>query len=302
MRASHEFLLGLLDRDEAACVAREDIGGPHGPALRLWQEAGLMDRAPGSHAAAGCPWCNEGEAYPLGERLLCRSCRSVIDPCELHVWRLHLPALLGWVAGQWGLRGGVRRIDARLWQLGTLDLDPGQSASECFYRRSGPLLVEAERRLAAYQRVIVLHGSPLPDFSAGPGQRCLFLPSLLAPRPPLALIRPEGPLRQHGPVRFDREAGILWAGDERLGEVPVGSKEWAFLDCLAGLRGRFVSYADIKRDVLHRTGSRDSTEEATFCHRLKSRIKRNGWVPKIDLLLATTNKAVGYRLRGEIGP
>ena len=49
--------------------------------------------------------------------------------------------------------------------------------------------------------------------------------------------------------------------------------------------------------MLHATGSTDETEEATFCQGLKTRIKKK-WVPGIDLLLTTTNKADGYRLRG----
>jgi hypothetical protein len=53
--------------------------------------------------------------------------------------------------------------------------------------------------------------------------------------------------------------------------------------------------------VLRRAGSTDTTEEATFCQGLKSRIKKK-WVPRIDELIATTNKGDGYRLRGYAGP
>jgi len=53
----------------------------------------------------------------------------------------------------------------------------------------------------------------------------------------------------------------------------------------------------MKRFVLAQAGSADTTEEATFCQALKSRIKKK-WIPQIDLLVTTTNKADGYRLRG----
>ena len=103
-------------------------------------------------------------------------------------------------------------------------------------------------------------------------------------------------LRQRGNVRFDARSGALWAGDGWLGEVPIGSKEHAFLDCLANRIDRFVPYADIKAHVLRASGSADTTEEATFCQGLKSRIKKK-WIPEIDRLVLTTNKGDGYRLR-----
>src|SRR4051812_18165092 len=103
MRAGFEFLLGLLDRDEAACVAAEDMDGAHAPVLRLWQDTGFLDREPGGNTVSGCRWCGEGSPYALGDRLLCDRCRSVIDPRDLHLWRLHLPAVLDWFAGQWHL-------------------------------------------------------------------------------------------------------------------------------------------------------------------------------------------------------
>ena len=80
--------------------------------------------------------------------------------------------------------------------------------------------------------------------------------------------------------------------------MPFGSKEYHFLACLAESIDRFVAYGDIKHEVLRRSGSRDTTEEATFCQKLKRRIKEKRWIPAIDRLIATTNKADGYRLRG----
>ena len=112
----------------------------------------------------------------------------------------------------------------------------------------------------------------------------------------LSVAEPGQLLRGRGNVRFDAHSGALWVGGACLGEVPLGSREYHFLACLARWIDRFVAYADIQRDVLRDAGGADATEEATFCQGLKSRIKRR-WVPAIDLLVATTNKADGYRLR-----
>ena len=40
----------------------------------------------------------------------------------------------------------------------------------------------------------------------------------------------------------------------------------------------------------------DETEEATFCQKLKSRIKTRH-IPQFDRVIVTTNKGDGYRLR-----
>lgn len=108
-------------------------------------------------------------------------------------------------------------------------------------------------------------------------------------------------LKGKGTVRFDGESGAVWVGDELYGEVPVGTREFYFLSCLFDHLDRFVNYGDLKHDILRRSGLRDSTDEATFCHNLKRRIKKKGWVPRLDALLATTGKGDGYRLRGVIG-
>ena len=106
-------------------------------------------------------------------------------------------------------------------------------------------------------------------------------------------------LRDRGDVRFDPRSGTLIVGDAWQGEVPVGSKEFFFLLCLSEHLDQFVAYDDIKHFVLQHSGSKDTTEEATFCQGLKSRIKKK-WIAKIDLLLATTNKGDGYRLRARV--
>src|SRR5206468_1502206 len=97
--------------------------------------------------------------------------------------------------------------------------------------------------------------------------------------------------------RFETHSGALLVGDTPLGEVPLWSKEYFFLQCLAANLDHFVSYTDLQHFVLTQTGLRAETDEASFCQGLKSRIKKK-WIGKLDLLLATTNKGDGYRLRG----
>jgi hypothetical protein len=46
--------------------------------------------------------------------------------------------------------------------------------------------------------------------------------------------------------------------------------------------------------VLWRTGGRDTTDEHTFCQRLKHRLRQR--VPALGRLIGTTNKGDGYRL------
>ena len=103
-------------------------------------------------------------------------------------------------------------------------------------------------------------------------------------------------LRPRGRVRFGGRSGVLWAGDVRLGEVPVGSKEFFFVQVLAENLDAYVAYGDLKREVLRRSGGRDERDEASFCHKQKRRVKQ--CIPAFDALVTTTNKGEGYRLRG----
>lgn len=291
--SSAAFLLALLDRDDPACVAHEDFEGAHGEALRAWQELGFVSREPGLNPTAGCPYCDEGAPYQIGGRYLCAACRSEIQPGFLWLWPLDRDALLRYVSTGLRLWGGVRPIDGRLWQLGSGTAEGGPI--ECFYRRRGPLSDAAQRRLDAYRRVLVLHGPSMPP---EPG-RAVWVPlvELFHPNGSPAIPGLNTLLRTRGAVRFDTHSGALWVGATLLGEVPVGSREFFFLQCLAEQLDHFVPYADLKREVLLRSGSTDSTEEATFCQVHKSRIKKR-WVPAIDRLIGTTNKGDGYRLRG----
>jgi hypothetical protein len=296
MLGSLEILVGLLDHNEAPRVAAEDFDGEHGPALRAWQDLGFLSREPGVNPAAGCPHCGEGVPYRLGDLFRCSKCVSVVDPRHFQLWEFSPVAFLRWLAGKWRLKGKVRRIEDRLWQLGTREATDG--ALECFYRKPGFLSSTEAIRLGAYQRSIVLHGLSLPQETGRETGRRFCI---------LEILQWDGCLRVadldtflftgQRRVRFDADSGALWIGDRCLGEVPLHSKEYFFLDCLAESIDRFVAYADLKRFVLRRSGSLDSRDEATFCHRLKSRIKKQ-WIPEIDRLLATTNKGDGYRLRG----
>ena len=298
MRNSIEFILGLLESDRTAYVSAEDWEGEHGAMLRSWQGMGLMEKEPGVNPVASCPHCEEGVPYQLQGRLLCDSCHSTVDPRYLLLWRLNLAAFLGWVADRWALLGGVRRIDEQLWQLGTMKIAGG--IYECFYRRVGRMSEAARNRLAAYRQSIVLCGAALPDAAEAVRRPHLCLVELLHYDGALSLADPSLLLRPRGAVRFDAASGTLWAGQTWLGEVPVGSKECHFLDVLAQNLDRFVPYADLKYAVLQRSGGSDSRDEATFCHRIKSRIK-HAFVPQIDQFVVTANKGEGYRLcaRGE---
>ncbi len=298
MLVSVEFLLGLLEHEHPAYVAREDFDGVHGKALRLWRRMGLIGKEPGWNPVAGCPFCDDGVPYPLGGRFVCSRCRSTVDGKDLLLWRVDLDAFLRWLARSWSLRGGVRAVDPALWRLGTRA--SGAATWECFYLRRGPLPEPARQRLAAYRNALVLYNLTRPSASDAGDAQVVSL---------LGLLRLDGAFtvndwpepRRAADVRFEARSGALWAGGELLGEVPVGSKEFAFLAFLAANQDRYVSYRALKQAVLAHSGSTDTTEEATFCQGLKSRIKKR-WIPQIDRLLVTTNKGDGYRLRGQIEP
>lgn len=297
--SSIEFLLGLLEADDPAAAAWEDLQGPHAESLRLWQTMGFLDQEPARNPIPGCPHCGQGVPFLLGERFLCNRCFSSVDRRHLLLWRLNREGFLHWLAAQLRLQGGPRRIDDRLWQLGTFE-EHGV-VSECFYQQRGVLSDAGRNRLASYRSVLVFYGLFRSNRSEQGALTWVSLLEILRLGESLGVIDRSQVLQRGGEVRFDPESGTVTVGHSRMGEVPVGSKEYFLLLCLAQHRDRFVSYADIKHFVLRRTGSKDTTEEATFCHRLKNRIKRKGWVPTIDRLLATTNKGDGYRMRGRIG-
>jgi hypothetical protein len=297
--ASVEFILGLLDREYPAHVAAEDLTGIHGRALRHWQTLGFLSREPGLHPAPSCPACGEGVPYPLGCRYLCARCRSPVDRRHLLFWRFDLEAFLTWLAARLRLRADVRQVEERLWQLGSLV--SGGLAWECFFRRSGRLSDPGRQRLLAYRNALLLEAvSPLPPVDDFRGPRLCLVELLGQARGSLTATDLPRLLHRGGAVRFDPGSGAVWAGDVWLGEVAVGSREYHFLGCLFEHLDRFVAYADLKHCVLRRSGSADTTEEATFCQKLKGRIKAKRWVRAIDRLVVTTNKGDGYRLRGHV--
>src|SRR4051812_19603616 len=119
MHDSVRFLVGLLDDEGPPDVSWEDLEGPHGAALRNWQDLGFLDTDPGVNPVPTCPHCDEGVPYLLDGRYLCNDCGSDIDPRHLLLWRLDRQAFFRWLAGKLQFRGGVHQLDESLWQLGT---------------------------------------------------------------------------------------------------------------------------------------------------------------------------------------
>ena len=76
MRASLEFFLGLLDREEPAHVSQDDLESRHGKALRLWRRMGFLSREAGMNPVASCPHCGEGVPYRVEDRYVCNRCRT----------------------------------------------------------------------------------------------------------------------------------------------------------------------------------------------------------------------------------
>ncbi len=299
MNADLEFLIGLLDRGEPSCVAWEDLDGKHATALQTWRKMGFLCGEPGMNPVASCPHCDEGVPYRLGDRFLCNRCRSVVDHRHLLLWHLDREVILRWLAEQLNIHGGMRRIEDRLWQLGTWEAEGVRH--ECFFYRAGPLSDLGKMRLSAYRNLLVFFGVTRPMEADRLSCRSVSLLELRRLDDSLSATDLHFLLRARGNVRFDADSGVLWVGDTVVGEVPVGCKEYFFLRSLARDLDHFVPYADLKHEVLRQTGSRDAMEEATFCQNLKSRIKKK-WIPQIDQLLTTTNKADGYRLRGYVEP
>jgi hypothetical protein len=291
---SVEFALALFERDQPLGISIEELCGPHGDLFRLWQTLGIVGHEPGTNPTLSCPHCDDGAPVNLAGRFVCLHCRSTIEVRHFLLWPLHWEILLDRTANHLGLRGGIRRIGGRLWQLGSGR--SGNEQIECFSIGVGALSESEQQKLRSYRRVLIFVG-PTVDADASHRGRCI---------PLLALFEPDGSFRKtdltsllhaRGTIRFDSHSGALWVGDQWMGEVPVGSREFHLLGCLTEHLDHFVPYSDLKREVLRRAGGFDETDEATFCHGLKRRIKAQ-WISGIDSLIATTNKGDGYRLRG----
>jgi hypothetical protein len=228
--------------------------------------------------------------------VLCAACHSDLDAREVLAWPVHPEAFLADLATRLGVRGGVRVVDDHLIQLGTTTVRG--EAIECFVCPAGLLSDAGSRRLSSFRRVLVLSGPTAAPPAEGHG-RWLPLVELYDAdgayrAPDLAAL-----IQGQAAVRFDRGTGSLFVGGNRVGEVPLWGREYFFLSCLAEQIDRYVPYEDLKRDVLNRTGGTGGADEATFSQKLKSRIKEK-YVPGIDRLIVTSNKAAGYRLRAEV--
>jgi len=232
--------------------------------------------------------------YRLGSRYVCNGCRSAVDAHHLQVWELDRQEFFAAIATHLRVRGPVRALDECLLQLGTGEVEG--IAVECFYHGRGSLSERGRNKLDAYRRVIVFYGTSI---STDPGHSWRRVPllELFDPNGSLVPTNLASLLRPRGTVRFETHNGAMWIGQTLLGEVPVASKEFYLLECLSEELDHFVSYHELKREVLRRSGSSDEADEATFCHGLKRRIKKHG-LAEIDRLLVTTNKGDGYRLRG----
>jgi len=294
MSASVEFLLRLVDQEQPSPVCSEDLGGVHGGILRACQALGFLATEPSVHDVPACPFCGEGTPYRLGGMLRCNRCRSRLEPDSQRSWRFDPGGFLTWLARCLGLRGEVRRVEPRLWHLGVWG--KGGAASECFYQRSGPLSPLGESRLDAYQSVVVLHGLDPVAGAERPGQSRRPLSRLLVWEDERLSVRPLTPDAGEDRVRFEPRGGTLWAGSRKVGEVPLASHEFYLLECLAERPDEYVGYAELRREVLRRSGGQDGRDESTFCHEVKRRLKRR-FMPEIDRYLTTNNKGAGYRLR-----
>lgn len=296
MPRSIEFALGLLEHAAPAFASFDDLSGEHGDTLRLFQRNGFLFRDAEPNPVPSCPRCAIGTLLPSGDRLICTACLSVVPTGHLSRWRFDTGAFLSWLTRELRLDGDARPVDAGLWQLGGVTLRG--VAAECFALR-GDVSAEGRARLLAYRNAVLLRFLPASGAVAGFGGTTVPLTDLVgSDGETLAVTQLADAVACRGAVRFDDHSGAVWAGDAWLGETPYGSKEYHFLACLHDYLDRFVAYADLKQEVLRRSGSSDATEEATFCQKLKSRAKR--WVPEIDKLIATTNKGDGYRLRGRV--
>ncbi len=286
-----EFFLGLLENVHHSHVGWEDFQGPHGRSLQLFQRMGFISIEAGMNPVPSCPHCYEGVPYRLEDRLICALCRSIVDRRHLLLWSLRIEAFLRWLALALRLRGAVRLIEAPLYHLGRGII--GGVYYECFFRGLGNLSNAAANRIAVFRNVIIFYAITPPANSAR--NLCISLLDILRLSRTLTVAKTPLLLPTRDRVRFDASTGGLFVGDRLVGEVPLGTKEHALLACLAEHLDAFVTYADLKHFILARTGSTDATEEATFCQKLKSRIKKR--IPQIDRLIVTTNKGDGYRLR-----
>jgi hypothetical protein len=292
MHPGLEFVFGRADQAHPAYFGPGDAAGEHGLTLRHFRDAGFLGPGPVPHPTPGCPFCREGVPYRLCGRLVCNSCGSGVPEEHLYLWPLDLRAFLAWFAARQHLEGAVVRIDDGLWQLGSLVL-PAPPRT-CFFLRGGTSSDIGLRRINACQAPVVLRGAleqpRLPGFAG----KTLSLLELLRYDGTLSVLPLPAFLRRGGSVRFT-EAGALLAGDEPLGWVPPGTREYWLVDCLYRRRGRVVPFDEIRRHVrAHCPGSRDATDAATFCQKLRYRIKKAHGVFAVERVIVSGKRSGGY--------
>lgn len=293
------FILGLIQRNNPAVVSIEDLTGEHGATLRLWQRLGFLSREPEPHPTPSCPFCKEGVPIQLSRQLLCSECHGTIAKPHLWRWRVQLEKIITWLAKEFVIEGAMQRIEGEFWQLGCKRI--GNERYEVFFAQNDILSKQARRRLLAFRSAILLQPMPAARHIDGfqgiygsllellqQGDRSFATPTL------------EWLLERDRAVGFDQSTGRLKVGKQSLGELPVGSKEFYLMLHLSQHLDRYVSYRHLKHFVVHATGSSDETDEATFCHKLKSRIKKR--ILDIDRFLVTSNKGDGYRLQALVEP
>lgn len=285
-----EFLLRLLEHHPMAFVDWDDLHGKYAALLCACQAAGFLALRPQALPAPGCPWCGEGVPGRVGRRLLCDACFADVDPRRLCGWPLDLDAFLAWLAAGLGLAGSPSRIEQRLWHLGTFEAAGGKRP--CFYRVAGGLSAAGRHTLLA-DGAVVLHGLTPPEADPAHG-RFVSLREVLRSEPSLS-VAGLGPALGGRRVRFDPATGSLWLDGVCLGAAPYRCREYHLLAVLAERQGAFTPYAELKREVLRRSGGRDGRDAASFCHRLKSRLK-SAHVPRIDEVLVSGRGAGGYLL------
>jgi hypothetical protein len=306
MRQPLEFLLGLLDTFDPAHVGHDDLCGPNRHLLLSAQRAGFLATEPGMNPVPSCPYCIAGTPYRIDDAYFCSRCGSRIALPHLQCWRLETDTFLTWLTKQLQLSGPIERIDGSLWRLGMGAI--GHERVECFYLRGEGLPNHTLGRLLVYRNALLLHGKLRPPRLTGFEGRIISLLDVLRfdgrtfEAVPIASL-----LKQGGAVRFIEASGVILAGDVPLGQIPRGTREFHLVSCLAAHAGTAIPYSDLKRFVCKMSHSSDSTEEATFCQKLKSRIKRMHGVAAIDDLITTDRATGGYVLKaaldlpGEIG-
>ncbi len=294
MHPGLEFVLGRIDRLGQAAFAQADLEGEHAPLLRHLRAVGLLGPRPIPHPTPGCPFCHEGVPYRLGSRLVCDACGSVVAEGHLLLWPLNLRAFLTWFAAEQHLGGAVVRIEDALWQLGSLAVAPHPRL--CFFLRGQSPSDIGLRRVSACEQPIVLHGPLDPLTLPGFTGKALSLLEVLRYDGTLSVVPLTAFLRRGGPIRFT-VSGTLTAGDEVLGHLPPGTREYWLVDCLYRRSGRVIPFAEIRHHVrAHQPASRDTTDAASFCQKLRHRLKTVHGVVAVERVIVSGKRSGGYLL------